>query len=256
MIKIFIVTYNRPHYLNENLESLFSSDADPDSYTVEIINNMDLIWKLDDKFKNRVKKVHHQTLRPDWSCGHLARDWNAALVKGFGDLDNPFAKQVILCQDDVLWDRDWKERLDKIHETYTFYAADWGDALLSFLPDAVKKIGLFDERFATVGSHEGDYFLRAWLHNFEKSSVNDHLHRRPFNTTDIIVQRNREKGDEKPVDLYVQDHTIPFWKTKWGDISSTTWAKNDMDRSKIKQLIPYYTFYPYFEKWVPGEGTF
>jgi len=246
MIKIFIVTFNRPDYLHENLKSLFSSDANPDDYHVSIINNMDLVFRIDNEFKDRVT-VHHNSLRPDWSCGHLARDWNAALTSGFGSLDRPLCDQVILVQDDCVWDKDWKVRLDKIHETYDFYAADWGDAFMSFLPDAVRKIGLFDERFSSIGFHEADYFLRAWLYHYEKSSVNDHRHRRPFNETELVADRYRTKYDGEPkATQYYDEIANPYWKEKWGDLRSTTWLMNEMDRNRIRPNHPEHSFYPWF----------
>jgi|SRR6056300_77584 len=250
MIKIFIVTYNNPKLLNQNLKSLFDSYADFSDIKIEIINNYSVNFKLDDRFVDRVK-VHHQTLRPDWSCGHLSRDWNQAIVNGFADLNNPWCEQLILAQDDLLWDKDWRQRLDKIHEDYTLYAADDGDCLISLLPDAVKKIGLFDERFCAIGHHEGDYFIRAWLYNEEKSSINDYRHRRVLNPTDIIVQRHRINGDQRSrvIDFNSTIH-LPFWRLKWGDdVTPTTWSKWKIkDKNVIRPLIPNQFMYPYFEK--------
>lgn len=251
MIKIFIVTYNRNAYLNENLNSLFSSDANPKDYEVHIINNFSLGFKLNSEFEKRVT-VHHQTLRPDWSCGHLSRDWNAALTTGFGSLETPFADQVILVQDDILWDRDWKVRLDKIHETYDMYAADWGDGFMSFKIETIRTVGLFDERFSTVGFHEGDYFLRCWLYFYEKSSINDHRHRRPFNVTECVAHRNRELWDHEPKSTqYYDEIATPYWIEKWGpDVMSTSWKKmgDKFNREFIKPLLPEHHYYPWFQK--------
>lgn len=250
MIKIFIVTYNNPKLLNKNLETLFNSHADQSQYRVEIINNFSLDFRLDEQFVNKVK-VHHQTLRPDWSSGHLSRDWNQAIVNGFVDLNNPWCDQLILAQDDLIWDSDWKERLDKIHKTYTMYSGDDGDCIISLLPDAIKKIGLFDERFCAIGHHEGDFFFRAWLYNEEKSSINDYRHRRTLNTTDIVAHRNRIVGDKRSrVVDFNSAIALPFWESKWGtDITPTTWSKwKTKDKNQIFQKIPNYFTYPYFEK--------
>ena len=245
MIKIYILTYNRPQYLHENLKSLFESDANPDDYHVTIINNMELVFELAPEFQERVT-VYHNKLRPDWSNGHVARDWNGALTQGFGNLEKPINEQVILVQDDCIWDTDWKVRLDKIHETYDLYAADWGDAFVSYLPEVVRKVGLYDERFTSVGCQEADYFLRAYLHHRDKSSINDYRHRRAFNTTELVAHRNRTKHDELPVH-FAPYGVSEYWKDKWGSVMPTSWDKMaDGWDNNLKPNFDELNFYPWF----------
>ena len=247
--KIFIITYNNPTLLKENLDSLFSSNANPDSFSVEIINNFSLIFEVPAEYRDRVK-VHHQTLRPDWSCGNLSRDWNSAIINGIVDLNNPWCDQLIMAQDDMVWEPDWYSMLQTVHETYTFYSANEGDCLVSVLPEAIKKIGLYDERFSVIGHHEGDWFLRAWLYNGDKSSINDYRHRRVHNPTVEVGRRSRSTGDSRSrVVSYNQTIALNLFKEKWGeDVMVTSWGKGERDRSKIKPLIPSYIMYPYFEK--------
>jgi hypothetical protein len=42
--------------------------------------------------------------------------------------------------------------------------------------NAVKQVGLFDERFCNIGLQEADYFLRCLLYNKDRSSLNDIEH--------------------------------------------------------------------------------
>ena len=216
MIKVFILTYNNPTDLNNNLKSLFDSSADMSEIEVHIINNHSINFKLDTEFIDRVI-VHQQSLRANWGCGSPARDWNQALVLGFKSLVNPECDQIILCQDDCLWDKDWKHRLDNIHKKYTLYQCSWGDCFISVLPEAIRKIGLYDERICTLGFYEGDFLLRAWIHNRDKSSINDFHHYRVWNPT-----------------------TDDF-KTFIDEVHKL------FDNPPTASAIPNYMFYPYFE---------
>lgn len=247
-VKIFILTYKRPRELNLNLKSLFKSDF-PEGVSVEIINNHSE-FHLDDEFKDKVI-VHHQTLRPDWSIGHPARDWNAAIVNGFVSLKNPACDQLVLCQDDSLWDKHWYEKLLEIHESYTFYQCGAGDQLISMTADAVKRIGLFDERFCFVGYHDGDYILRAYLYNGDKSSINDFHHGRVHNITTSII--GTPKREEKECWAIVENDELftsgrmghSTWYHKWGRQNDPRdWTEKTKN---IKPLVSTPIMYPYFE---------
>ena len=264
MIKIFIVTYNSELFINANLNSLFESDANSDDYSVEIINNHSNLC-IHDEFIPKIKKIHHQSLRPDFSCGYLARDWNSGLVTGFQNLKTPACDQVILCQDDMLWDKDWKSRLDEIHKKYTFYTHCYGDAFMSFLPDAVKKIGLFDERYSSCVCQENDYFLRAVKYNYEKSSINDTSIKFFVNKEDPVVKMYAldESGVRKKYDLVngkkisrqetrssVNDYSYlgkNLFKLKWNTnkLSLTQMSIQEIKDLEIKLRMQ--VKYPYFE---------
>lgn len=253
MIRIFIVTYKCPH-LNANLKSIFESDANPNDYSVSVIVN-DPDYFIDEEYKDRVT-IHMQTLRfTSNNVGHLARDWNQALIKGFGNLESREAEQVILCQDDMIWDKDWKQKLDEIHEKYTFYTCSWGDGFLSFKVNAVRRVGLFDERFVGVGYHEGDYFLRQFIFNNKYSSINDHWHDRVWNPTFDVARRTfievRELKKGMPYNRW-------FWKEKWGepilhekDWTQNLFRKSRKDQLRLRPLLPYRPFYPAFERDIP-----
>ena len=74
-LKIYIVTYKRSNVLNDTLEKLFKSDFSQVPNTeVNIINNH-TDFRLDSQFKDKVN-VLHNVLRPDWSNGNLAENWN------------------------------------------------------------------------------------------------------------------------------------------------------------------------------------
>jgi hypothetical protein len=124
----------------------------------------------------------------------LARMWNMALIHGFKNLNEPDADIVVTAQDDTVWNYDWLLQLIKVMKVYDFYADDEGDMVCAYTPNAVKKIGMWDERFH-YGFGEGDYFLRAIKHLPEKSSINDHGHGRVWQPTLHLAKRPEPTGD-------------------------------------------------------------
>ena len=128
MIKIFILTYNAPDELDQNLKSLFACDFPKNKIEINIINNHSQNFKIDPIYSGLI--IHHQTLRADWGCGTPARDWNQALVLGFKSLKFPLCEQIILCQNDCIWDIDWYSKLENIHISYDFYQCSWGDCFI------------------------------------------------------------------------------------------------------------------------------
>ena len=244
MIKIFILTYAKPDDLNNNLRSLFNSYVDPRDIEVHIINNHSTNFSLEPQFVDRVI-VHHQTLRANWGCGTPARDWNQALVLGFKNLITPDCDQIILVQDDCLWEKDWKHLLDDMHKKYTFYQCSWGDCFISVLPEAIRKIGLYDERMCTLGNYEGDFLLRAWLYNRDKSSINDYHHWRVWNPT-VAVARRPFLGPG-PRQQYLE-HGQDIFDKKWYGMPAWGWNVHKLfDNPPKVSAIPNYLYYPYFE---------
>ena len=167
-IKIYIVTYRRPNILNKTLDILFNKTDFPSipNTEVNIINNHSE-FRLNEEFEGRVKVIHNNT-RPDWDTGNLSRNWNEALLHGFKDLNNPDAKIVVTMQNDIVLCENWTTNLLKMHQKYTFITGQLGDNIVSYRPEAVKKIGMWDERFLTPANKEADYYIRALIYNKEK----------------------------------------------------------------------------------------
>ena len=117
--KVYIVTYKRSDILNDTLEKLFNSDFGQFLNTeVNVINNHTDFF-LKEKFKNKVN-VLHNNLRPDWSNGNLAENWNQALLHGFKSLSRPDAKYVITLQNDTSLHPNWYKNLMEMHKNYDF----------------------------------------------------------------------------------------------------------------------------------------
>lgn len=248
-IKVFIVTYKNKLHLNNNIQSLIKSDLMQHDYEIIVINNH-TEFSMDNYYDKNVK-VLHNVVRPNFSKGHLARDWNCALIHGFGDLMNPISDIVVHCQDDTLFSPDWCSNIINLHKKYTFIQYGWGDNFCSYTVDAVKKIGLWDERFCNIGQQEADYLLRAYIYNREKSSINDDVHNRVSNREHVsIIDR-----PEHETYTYHSESTLGYnrWSdslyiSKWG-FPPGEWKHNNVYSNPPKcSLIKNYVYYPYFEK--------
>ena len=282
-MKIYIVTYKRSDVLNDTLDKLFESDfINVDSTEVNIINNHTDFY-LKPEHQKRVN-VLHNVLRPDWSNGNLAENWNQALLHGFKDLSNPDAKYVVTMQNDTSVHPNWCSNLLKMHKRFDFIVGKFGDNLVSYTAEAVRKIGIWDENFFGVQYKEADYWLRALIFNKDMSCINDTLHGIELNNEyalelDTTIDRNfieeegfkgndtlKRRPDDKEHEQiwntrggiykqYVWQYFQQKWNGTWkSNPEKQTWIKNwpddlknnppDMKKSKIKNIIKYF----YFEK--------
>lgn len=264
-VSIYIVTYRNPVDLNRNIGSILASGAD---VRINVINNHSQFF-LDPKYENAVTVLHNR-LRPDFSTGHLSRNWNQALLHGFKNLKEPASDIVVNVQDDVIFKADWLSRLVDLHRRYSFITQGIGDAFCSYVPEAVRKVGLWDERFCNIGWSEGDYFLRSLIYNREGCSINDHdggrlhnpLEGNTCNPRDSVATTERDdcllittpqvNCDRKDAHLSSMEyHGLgeTIFRHKWG-LPDLPWtAEHHAVRGP---LVPSYVMYPYFEKDVEG----
>jgi len=265
-INIYIVTYRNPIDLNRNIASILASGAD---VRINVINNHSQFF-LEPSHEKAVT-VLHNSLRPDFSTGHLSRNWNQALLHGFNDLKNPASDIVVTVQDDVLFKQNWLPRLVDIHRQYNFITQGIGDAFCSYLPEAVRKVGLWDERFCCIGWGEGDYFLRSLIYNREGCSINDPAHGRQHNALGgntvhdpMSFNGAAERADSlliacPPMNVYrkythasSQEYYAlaeAVFRHKWG-VSDHSWTAEH--HALRTPLVPCYVTYPYFEKDIDG----
>lgn len=174
-MKVFIVTYKRSEVLNDTLRKLFQSDFSKlDNTEVNVINNHS-DFSLDEEFKEKVN-VLHNVLRPDWSNGNVSENYNQAFINGIVDLNNPQTEVLVTLQNDAVVHPNWCENLQKLFQKgYTFITGLCGDTVTAYRPDAVRKIGIWDENLPAQYK-ETDYFLRALIYNRDQSCINDIVH--------------------------------------------------------------------------------
>lgn len=251
-VKVYIVTWKDKYALDRNLRSLFETfqyDLTGIDLHVNIINNHTDFY-IAPEFENQVNIIHNRAT-PDFATAMLARMWNTALIHGFKNLNEPDADIVVTSQDDTIWNPNWLFCLLEIHKKYSFYADDAGDMVCSYTPDAVKKIGLWDERFH-YGFGEGDYFLRALNWNSEKSSINDHAHGRVWNPMPYGVARrpdpNNDRFAEQSRAHKFRGLSWAVWKYKWGSEQlEGKWPENIKELADATPFVPHHITYPYFE---------
>jgi hypothetical protein len=253
-VKQYIVTYNNEREINNCLKTIFSSLSEDELLKLEInIINNHSNFKLHDEYIGKVN-VLNNILRPDFSTGHLSRNWNQAIINGFKDLNNPDCDIVITNQDDIEFKPNYLNRLIEIHKTYDLVQCKTGDSVISYTPNAIKRIGLWDERFCNIGYQEGDYFIRAALYHKDKVTLNEIGHERRCNfisdMSDIIninylggLGRNETYHLES---MKYHSHSSKIFYAKWGNVKFDKWDANEIS-SELKPLIPSFIYYPYFE---------
>ena len=257
-LKIYIVTFDGEKHLNHNLNSLFNSDffkKENINYEINIINNHSN-FNINENFKNKVN-ILHNVLRPDFSTGHLARNWNQAIINGFKNLNNPDCDILIHCQDDIEWKTNWYETLEKIMNKYTFYSCGNGDAFCAYTAEGVKNIGLWDERFCNIGYHEYDYFTRACIYNPDKSSINDlgdYAGNKQWNSQESCIRfvpRDEIKNVNHKKSQQYHSISGKIYKLKWGfDAEPRNFDK--INKNVKHTITNNFIFYPYFEKDIYG----
>lgn len=258
-IKLYIVSFIDMNCLKLNLDSLFKSDLMKYNHEIFIISNHSS-FSLPANYLNRVK-VLRNVLRPDFSTGHLARNWNEAIVNGFKDLNNPDCDILITAQDDSIFEPDFMGKLINLHKKYNFITAGIGDNVISYQQEAIKKIGLWDERFCGIYYQEGDYFLRALMYNKDKSCINDWPHDREINpiapnaraNTFLPIARRTIWGNNSYglVPGGAAKHMSVMRKhfeNKWPGIKDIRWSDDLKNNPPKKPAIPEFVMYPYFEK--------
>ena len=225
---MYVCTYKNNHALNNwFLKSLSESNYPKDLVEVFIIDNAarDILHtcKIDEMYKGSCTLLNN--IIPHFSTGHLARTWNYSIINGFEDLDKPQCDAVIAVQNDTILTPNWYESVVETLKTYDFVQQGHGDQFLIFTPNAIKNIGLFDERFCGIGYQEADYFLRAVKFYPEKSSINDYAHGRFHNVTQpspfLIEDTESGSSRQEPSHLISMSISHPFsrnfFKHKWGE---------------------------------------
>ena len=253
--KIYILTYKGFNRLNKTLKSVFESDYADNECEINIINNHSEI-RIDEQYIKRVN-ILNNNLQADFSTGHMSRNWNQALILGFENLNNPKSDLVITLQDDVILHNQWYDKLINLHNKYNFVQNGHGDAICSYTPEAVKKVGLWDERFL-MGKQCADYFFRHLMYNWDYCTINDPIHQRihnPIFNDDIkssfeYLVVDNFMGDHWPdptFDLEIANKVIDY---KYGSESVIApWTVQVKNNAKIfKFNKTNFITYSYFEK--------
>jgi len=246
-IKHFIVTYNNNALLHKAIESIFATATDHDRAVFVISNH-----SKDEYTGPHPVTVLRNATRPDFSTGHLSRNWNQAIINGFVDIKSPDADLLILSQNDCVFEAGYVDRCLELHTRYELVTYGIGDNCVSYSPNAIARIGLWDERFCNIGFQEADYFLRAAIYLGDRASINDGIqHGRvhnPISDAASIVRpdatgfQRRDEAHLQSMRYHVQSRGLFF--AKW-DAQPEKWGP---DFRQVAQRLNNFIYYPYFEK--------
>lgn len=250
-IKIFIITYRNNAVLNTTLRSLSASDVRRFDHEITVINN-DRTSQVATDADERGLNIDYWSncTRPPFSRGHLARNWNESIVNGLVDLDRPDCDIVLCCQNDILFKPNAFAELTSHMRGHSFITYGAGDACCAITADAVRKSGLYDERFANIAHQETDYFYRQFLYNRPGCSINDYHHGNVWNPLDrnilIGTPTGYSRGEPSHVESLQFHHiAICTFRLKWGFDYGAIAMK---EGAPVRQpLMPQFMLYPYFE---------
>jgi len=171
-IRLYIVTYRRDDVLNENLRSLWSGTRHPEWLEVTVISNHPEVNVKPENLRPNLRVLINHTRHAN-SWGYLARDWNFGIIDAFKTWENnECIDWCVLAQNDVVWLSGWDDWLTQ-QTQFDLISQPVGDAVLALNSVAVKRVGLFDERFSTLHFHDIDYLNRAAVALGKRASIND-----------------------------------------------------------------------------------
>jgi GT2 family glycosyltransferase len=107
-IKAYFITYKNNKELSDTITSFVYNGGKVCDIT--IVNNSPSVPISIPYIPINYKVIDNNT-RPDFSTGHLARNWNECLVDGFKDVNNPDCDIVILSQNDVRYSKGFIDKL-------------------------------------------------------------------------------------------------------------------------------------------------
>lgn len=264
--KLYIVTYKNISSINSCIKSIINTNLyQSGELAIYIINNSPS-YNLDHLSNNNIY-ILNNVLRPEFSTGHLSRNWNQAIINGFQNINNPNCEILMHCQDDTIFEVEGLDKIIDYHKNFNFISLGVGDAFCSYTIECIQKIGLWDERFCGIGSQEADYFTRNLIFNKNKCSINDLAHGRihnPLPNNFVNSPCSDKRGGCVNV-LYVSKRDADRLREhcRTGDLShplnekvfqekySTNVKSRDWDslylQEQVKIISPQPILYPYFE---------
>jgi hypothetical protein len=260
LIKLFIITYRNDPVLNQTLHSLSASDIRRYDHEITVINNdreREVVIETDLSGLN--VDFWTNCTRPPFSTGHLARNWNEAIINGVVDLDSPQCDYLVCCQNDILFKTDAFGQMMSHMQSYDFISYGAGDACHVHTASSLKKVGLFDERFCNIGHQETDYFYRQFLYNRTGCSINDYNHGKTWNVLNANILNDIATGWSRREPTHMESvryHPIAIatFRLKWGMEYPQAVMEESVPANK-QPMSPQFFSYPYFETKIPSPES-
>jgi hypothetical protein len=248
-IALFIVRYKETDKLYKCLNSI----GDNENVSAYIINNYDILV-LPEEYNNKNIKVLNNMTRPDFSTGHLSRNWNEAIINGFKNLNNPDCDRVVAIQADAILANDWYNSVVNLNKEIYYLSSGRGDEFQMFTTEGIKRVGLYDERFCNIGHQEADYFLRNLIGIPDNCCVMDYPHIRVHSRYNniyceqFVVASISGMPNEDHINSSIYHQVSQNWfNTKWDKPHWIQhWSNTSLDLPSKRQYE--IMLYPYFEK--------
>lgn len=253
-IHIFVVTYTNEPLLLRCLDSVAEAQkvAEAASVRVTVLNNFGELALPD---RPGVTVVNNAA-RPDFSTGHLARSWNQAILHGFRDPNDPACDLLVLAQNDSVFQPNFLAAIKRHAARFCYVTFGHGDEVQVMTPEAIRRIGLYDERFCNIGYHEADYFLRALIAAPQAVSINDAHHGRVHNpvandVTKLVTTGYMRKDPAHIASIAHHGLSRRVFAYKWGK-GTDPHLWRDAARS-LRVCAKQFMMYPYFEAALPQK---
>ncbi len=228
-VELWICNWCRPAAVNQTVRNWLESW--PFTRANVIANHSSITLKTFDFDLQPRIKLWPNVLRPDCAVGSLSQIWNACYLHTFLQ-----GKRYALCsQDDILVQAGWLQLIE--NSNYDAYFAPQGDRVHLITREAVRKIGWWDERFATIGYHELDFMVRLRqtdvLCVIEDGHCDGYLQINPIGLSaywqDAGVHRDNYAENNKGL-----------WREKWG---SKPCDASNLTATKLLREIDWYPWF-------------
>lgn len=254
--RVFLVTFHAHTAASKVVEDLLKSDLTDFTFEIVVINNWGTFSFPPD---NPLFVAHAGNLtvlnnyaRPEWSWGHLARDWNTAALYGFQDPHDPISEVVVGVQGDISLVPKWAHAIYDEHTKNgaLFIQGGRGDAFHSWTAEGVRKLGLWDERYCDIGFQEEDMFLRAVILEPSRVRINDIAHKRvhnPFFLNPVAGDGDHDREGHPKEHWHSQLYQMSKWP-RWKEKGYKWWLNTTDMRDAMRQPAQStFYLYPYFE---------
>ncbi len=203
--------------------------------------------------------ILNNVTRPDFSTGHLARSWNQCIINAFKDLRNPAVDCLVMIQIDAKFSNNWYANICEIPNDCYYFCVGRGDEMQFVRPEAIKRVGLYDERYCNIGHQEADYFLRTFIKIKNNCSILDYAHHRihdafngKFYESQFILHSISSGNIEaQRLSNAYSGMSYNIFRYKWKNCDVKDWH---FQMEYINTLTSEFTnakefrYYPYFEK--------
>lgn len=180
--------------------------------------------------------------------------WNQALMDGFRTLKHPESRLVVCVRAGALFQKGWLRRLLRLHSTRDLVFVGEEDQFHSYLPEAVRFAGLWDESILGPGAASLDYRMRAVRYLPKYVSLNPGWNKDDITESIVSVPPSNSKRDTC-AEIVRRDASS--LKRKWGEVlPQERWIAEDQTFMATVRDGPKSTMvplYPYFEADVWNE---